>query len=239
MSGNATPLGRRLASVRNRIIAAERRFGRAPGSVGLLAVSKTQPADAVRAAAREGLRAFGENYLQEAVAKQTELTDLAIEWHFIGPIQTNKAKNIARCVDWVHSVDRIQVAERLAAHRPGDRPPLNVLLQVNVSGEESKSGVAPDDLPPLAATVAVLPRLRLRGLMCVPAPAADFERQREPFRLLRELLDALRATGCPADTLSMGMSDDLEAAIAEGATLVRIGTAIFGPRSRMNGGKHE
>lgn len=230
MPGNSVPLGQRLSLVRSRIADAERRFDRAAGSVRLLAVSKTQPAEAIRAAFGEGQPAFGENYLQEALAKQTELTDLAIEWHFIGPIQGNKAKSIAQHFDWVHSVDRIRVAERLAANRGEEQPPLNVLLQVNVSGEESKSGIAPEELPALAAAVADLPRLRLRGLMCIPAPADDLEQQRQPFRLLRRLRDELSSAGYRLDTLSMGMSDDLEAAIAEGSTLVRIGTAIFGPR---------
>jgi pyridoxal phosphate enzyme (YggS family) len=232
MPYNSAPLGQRLSLVRARIAAAEQRFERAPGSVRLLAVSKTQPPEAIRAAFRDGQRAFGENYLQEAVAKQTELEGLAIEWHFIGSIQGNKAKSVARHFDWVHSVDRIGVAERLAAHRPDTLPPLNVLLQVNASGEWSKSGVAPDDVPALATAVAALSGLRLRGLMCIPAASDDFERQRKPFRLLRTLLDGLRAQGHRVDTLSMGMSDDLEAAVAEGTTLVRIGTAIFGPRPR-------
>lgn len=230
MPSNSIPFGQRLALVRDRIAAAERRFGRAPGSVRLLAVSKTQPAAALRAAVRHEQRAFGENYLQEALAKQVELADPTIEWHFIGPIQANKAKSVARHFDWVHSVDRIKVAERLAAHRPAELPPLNVLLQANVSGEASKSGIAPAELPSLAAAVAALPRLRLRGLMCIPAPAADIERQRAPFRLLRQLMHGLQAGGHPLDTLSMGMSDDLEAAVAEGATIVRVGTAVFGPR---------
>lgn len=232
MSGNSTPFGQSLAMVRHRIATAERRFGRAADSVQLLAVSKMQPAAAIEAAFRSGQRAFGESYLQEAVDKQTELAGIAIEWHFIGPIQANKAKSIAQRFDWVHSLDRIRVAERLAAHRPDHLPPLNVLLQVNVSGETSKSGVTVAELPALAAAVAALPRLRLRGLMSVPAPATDFAQQRAPFQLLREQFDALRAEGYTLDTLSMGMSDDLEAAIAEGSTIVRIGTAIFGERPR-------
>jgi pyridoxal phosphate enzyme (YggS family) len=230
MSGNSTLLGQSLAMVRHRIVTAERRFGRAAGSVQLLAVSKMQPAAALEAAFRSGQHAFGESYLQEAVDKQIELADVAIEWHFIGPIQANKAKSIAQRFDWVHSIDRIRVAERLATHRPDHLPPLNVLLQVNVSGEASKSGVTAAELPALATAVTALPRLRLRGLMCVPAPATDFAQQRAPFRLLREQFDVLRAEGYTLDTLSMGMSDDLEAAIAEGSTIVRIGTAIFGER---------
>jgi pyridoxal phosphate enzyme (YggS family) len=235
MSGNSTPHGQRLALVRQRIAAAEQRFGRRPGSVGLVAVSKMQTAEAVRAVFHEGQPAFGENYLQEALAKQEALADFGIEWHFIGPIQTNKTKSIARHFDWVHSVDRITVAERLSAQRPDALPPLNVLLQVNVSGEETKAGVAPGELPSLAAKVAVLPRLRLRGLMCIPAQADEFAQQRAPFARLRGLLEALREQGQAADTLSMGMSEDLEAAVAEGATLVRIGTAIFGPRPAKSG----
>lgn len=230
MPGNSTPIAARLAQVRDRISAAEQRFGRPPGSVRLLAVSKTQPPAAVRDAYRAGQHAFGENYLQEAVAKQAELAELPLEWHCIGPVQANKAKSVAEHFDWVHSVDRVRLARRLAAHRPEGLPPLNVLLQVNISGEASKAGVTPAELPALAAEVAALPRLRLRGLMCIPAPAEDFEQQRLPFRQLRELRDRLRIEGYALDTLSMGMSDDLEAAIAEGATIVRIGTAIFGAR---------
>lgn len=232
MASNNSALAQRLTQLKTRIAEAEQRFGRAPGSVALLAVSKTQPAQAIRAAYELGQRDFGENYLQEALSKREQLGDLPLIWHFIGPIQSNKTKSIAENFDWVHSVDRVKIAERLSAQRPPELPPLNVCVQVNVSGEASKSGVAPEEAAALAAAVARLPRLRLRGLMTIPAPAADFERQRAPLRRLRELLERLRDEGYALDTLSMGMSDDLEAAIAEGATLVRIGTALFGARER-------
>ena len=219
-----------LQAVHTRVRAAEERFGRVPGSVALLAVSKTRPPEDLRAAFVEGQRAFGENYVSEALGKMASLGDLAIEWHFIGPVQSNKTRPIAERFAWVHSVDREKVARRLAEHRPMGLPPLQVCVEVNVSGEESKSGVAPGELPALARTVAGLPRLRLRGLMAVPAPEEDFELQRRAFRRLRELFEGLRGEGLALDTLSMGMSGDLEAAVAEGATLVRVGTAIFGPR---------
>jgi len=230
MPSNNSALAQRLTQLRSRIAAAEQRFGRAPGSAALLAVSKTQPAEALRAAFALGQRDFGENYLQEALQKRQQLGDLAIVWHFIGPIQSNKTKSIAENFDWVHSVDRLKVAERLNAQRPEQLAPLNVCLQVNVSGETTKSGVAPDQVAALAAGVTALPRLRLRGLMTIPAPAESFEQQRAPLRRLRELLEELRDRGYALDTLSMGMSDDLEAAVAEGSTLLRIGTALFGAR---------
>ena len=204
--------------------------GRAPGSVRLLAVSKTFPAAAVRAAYGAGQTTFGENYLQEALDKIEALADLPIEWHFIGPIQSNKTRPIAEHFDWVHSVDRLKVAERLSAQRPPQLAPLNICLQVNVSGEASKSGVAPEEVPALAQTLSRLPRLRLRGLMAIPAPTDDPAGQREPFRRMRDLLETLNARGLQLDTLSMGMSHDFPAAIMEGATMVRIGTAIFGAR---------
>ena len=219
-----------LQAVHTRVRAAEERFGRVPGSVALLAVSKTRPPEDLRAAFVEGQRAFGENYVSEALGKMASLGDLAIEWHFIGPVQSNKTRPIAERFAWVHSVDREKVARRLAEQRPAGLPPLQVCVEVNVSGEESKSGVAPGELPALARTVVGLPRLRLRGLMAVPAPEEDFELQRRAFRRLRELFEGLRGEGLPLDTLSMGMSGDLEAAVAEGSTLVRVGTAIFGPR---------
>ncbi|MGY4534043.1 pyridoxal phosphate enzyme (YggS family) [Pseudomonas sp. TE3786] len=196
--------------------------------VGLLAVSKTKPADAIRQAHAAGLRDFGENYLQEALGKQAELTDLPLIWHFIGPIQSNKTKAIAEHFDWVHSVDRLKIAQRLSEQRPAHLPPLNICLQVNVSGEASKSGCTPADLPALAAAVAQLPRLRLRGLMAIPEPTEDVGAQHQAFATVRELQSSLALPGL--DTLSMGMSHDLEAAIAEGATWVRIGTALFGAR---------
>ncbi|GGK03020.1 YggS family pyridoxal phosphate-dependent enzyme [Pseudomonas matsuisoli] len=216
-----------IAKVRSRIEAATSAAGRDEKAVGLLAVSKTKPASALRDAYTCGQRHFGENYLQEALGKQAELSDLAIDWHFIGPIQSNKTKAIAEQFAWVHSVDRLKIAERLSAQRPEDLPPLNICLQVNVSGEASKSGCSLEALPELALAVSQLPRLRLRGLMAIPEPEDDPQRQREPFALLRQQLTAL---SLPLDTLSMGMSHDLEAAITEGATWVRIGTALFGAR---------
>ena len=216
-----------IAKVRERIREAEQACGRPSGSVALLAVSKTKPAADIREAHAAGLDDFGENYLQEALGKQVELADLALTWHFIGPIQSNKTRPIAEHFHWVHSVDRLKVAERLSAQRPAHLPPLNVCPQVNVSGEASKSGCAPEELPALARAVAALPNLKLRGLMAIPEPTEDVAAQRAAFARLRELLTALNLG---LDTLSMGMSHDLEAAIAEGATWVRIGTALFGAR---------
>jgi len=216
-----------IAKVAARIREAAQAVGRDPASVGLLAVSKTQPAAAIREAAEAGVRDFGENYLQEALDKQAELSELPLVWHFIGPIQSNKTKSIAEHFDWVHSVDRLKIAQRLSDQRPAELPPLNICLQVNVSGEASKSGCAPEELLQLAQAVAAMPRLRLRGLMCIPAPSEDPAEQRAAFARLRALRDELPL---PLDTLSMGMSQDLEAAIAEGATWVRIGTALFGAR---------
>lgn len=219
-----------LAAVRGRIDAACAQAGRAPGSVGLIAVSKTQSADAVARAAAAGQRDFGENYVQEGVAKVQQLHDHALIWHFIGPLQSNKTREVAAHFDWVHSVDRLKIAERLSAQRPADRPPLKVCLQVNVSGEASKSGVSFEALPALARAVAALPRLALRGLMAIPEPSDDEQLLRSRFRALQLALGSLNAEGFALDTLSIGMSADLEAAIAEGATLVRVGTAIFGAR---------
>ncbi|AWM60126.1 YggS family pyridoxal phosphate-dependent enzyme [Stutzerimonas stutzeri] len=216
-----------IAKVAARIREAAQAVDRDPATVGLLAVSKTQPAAAIREAAAAGIRDFGENYLQEALDKQAELSDLPLAWHFIGPIQSNKTKSIAEHFDWVHSVDRLKIAQRLSDQRPAALPPLNICLQVNVSGEASKSGCAPEELPHLAQAVAAMPHLRLRGLMCIPAPSEDPAEQRAAFARLRALRDELPLT---LDTLSMGMSQDLEAAIAEGATWVRIGTALFGAR---------
>lgn len=201
-----------------------------PAMVRLLAVSKTWPADSVREAAAAGQHAFGENYVQEGVAKVDELAGLGLEWHFIGPLQSNKTRLVANRFSWVHSIDRLKIAERLSEQRDVHLPPLEVCIQVNVSGEASKSGVAPPDLPELARAVAVLPRLRLRGLMTIPEPTPDVALQRARFASLRAMRDELNAAGLALDTLSMGMSDDLEAAIAEGSTLVRVGTAIFGSR---------
>lgn len=219
-----------LAIIRDRIAAAEARFGRAPGSVGLLAVSKTHPAAAIREALGCGQHRFGENYAQELLGKAVELAGEPVEWHFIGPIQSNKTRLIAEHATWVHSVERAKVAERLSAQRPPGLPPLQLCLQVNVSGEATKSGVAPQALPALAEAVAALPGLRLRGLMAIPAPSEDPVEQRRAFAAVRAAQEDLVTRGHALDTLSMGMTGDMEAAIAEGATLVRIGTAIFGAR---------
>jgi hypothetical protein len=218
--------------VHSRIASACASAGRAVQAVTLLAVSKTQPASAVREAAAAGQRAFGENYVQEALDKIAELADLRsqLEWHLIGPLQSNKTRVVAEAFDWVHSVDRLKIAQRLSDQRPPHLAPLQLCLQVNISGEDSKSGVAPADVPALAQAVAALPRVTLRGLMAIPEPAADAQAQRAPHRALRELLAQLQAQGLAVDTLSMGMSADLEAAVAEGATMVRIGTALFGAR---------
>ncbi|HLT04780.1 MAG TPA: YggS family pyridoxal phosphate-dependent enzyme [Pseudomonas sp.] len=223
----------KIAKVRARIREAAQAAGRDPAGVGLLAVSKTHPPEAIRALHGCGQLDFGENYLQEALAKQAELGDLPLCWHFIGPIQSNKTRAIAEQFSWVHSVDRLKIAQRLSAQRPADLPPLNICLQVNVSGEASKSGCAPRELPALAAAVAQLPRLKLRGLMAIPEPTDDVAEQRAAFARLREL-----QAGLPfgLDTLSMGMSHDLESAIAEGATWVRIGTALFGARDYSGAG---
>jgi len=202
-------------------------------SVTLLAVSKTFPPAAVREAHRCGQRAFGENYVQEALDKIGALADLqgALEWHFIGPLQSNKTRLVAEHFDWVHGVDRPKIAQRLSEQRPSTLPPLQLCLQVNVSGETTKSGLAPAEVAAVARAVAALPRVRLRGLMSIPQPVDDADAQRAPHRALRELLDALnRQHGLGLDTLSMGMSADLEAAVLEGATIVRVGSAIFGPR---------
>ncbi|SCZ61906.1 YggS family pyridoxal phosphate-dependent enzyme [Thiohalomonas denitrificans] len=231
MTYNNDNLTRRLEAVRDRLRRAEKRFGREEAAVALVAVSKTRPAEAIRACAEAGQQLFGESYLQEATDKVTALFGLNLQWHFIGPIQSNKTRPIAENFQWVHSVDRLKIARRLSEQRPEGIPPLNICLQVNVSGEVSKSGAGLDELPNLAHEVTALPNLRLRGLMCIPAPADDFEKQREPFRKLREAKTALQRDGLDLDTLSMGMSHDLEAAVAEGATMVRIGTAIFGPRN--------
>ena len=222
-----------LNTVLNRITDASLHAGRPVDSITLLAVSKTFPASAVRDAFDPGCRQFGENYVQEALDKIATLADLRsqITWHLIGPLQSNKTRPVAEAVDWVHSVDRLKIAQRLSEQRPAHLPPLQVCLQVNISGEASKSGLVPADVPAVAQAVAALPRLRLRGLMAIPEPAADAAAQRAPHRALRELLEALNAQGLALDTLSMGMSTDLEAAVAEGATIVRVGTAIFGGRT--------
>lgn len=213
--------------VSSRIQAAVTAANRAENSVQLLAVSKTKPAQALREAYAAGLRDFGENYLQEALGKQLELADLPLIWHFIGPIQSNKTRAIAEHFDWVHSVDRLKIAQRLSEQRPAELPPLNICIQVNVSREASKSGCTPDDLPALAAAISALPRLKLRGLMAIPEPTDDRAEQDAAFAAVQKLQASL---DLPLDTLSMGMSHDLESAIAQGATWVRIGTALFGAR---------
>lgn len=216
-----------IAKVGVRIREAAQASQRDCATVGLLAVSKTKPAAAIRQAFAAGVRDFGENYLQEALEKQLELGDLPLIWHFIGPIQSNKTKAIAEHFAWVHSVDRLKIAQRLSDQRPAHLPALNICLQVNVSGEASKSGCNPEELPALAQAVTQLPNIRLRGLMTIPEPTDDVACQHAAFARLRKLQDGL---GLGLDTLSMGMSHDLEAAIAEGATWVRIGTALFGAR---------
>jgi pyridoxal phosphate enzyme (YggS family) len=221
-----------LQSVRTRIVRAAERAGRDPGSIRLLAVSKQQPVALVRAAAAAGQTEFGENYVQEGIEKIAALADVpGLVWHFIGQLQGNKTREVAERFDWVHTVDRERIASRLSAQRPQDAAPLQVLLQVRLADEPGKGGVTPAEAPALAAAVTALPQLRLRGLMCIPPPAADEEAQRRPFRQLRELMESLDAAGHPLDTLSMGMSDDIEAAVLEGATIVRVGTAIFGRRA--------
>ncbi len=217
------------ASVTTRVAAARQAAG--ASAVALVAVSKTQPAAAVRALAACGQRAFGENYVQEAVAKQADLADLPLEWHLIGPLQSNKCREAAEHFDWLQSLDRLKLVAPLARHRPPARAPLNVLVQVNVDDEASKSGCRPEEIGTLAAAVAAEPRLRLRGLMAIPAPAAERERRRAAFARMHALFDALRAEHAEIDTLSMGMSDDFELAIAAGATMVRVGTLLFGARA--------
>lgn len=216
-----------LSTLAERIRSAAQAAGRAPEQVRLLAVSKTKPAAAIREVYAAGVRDVGENYLQEALAKQLELTDLPLTWHFIGPIQSNKTRAIAEHFDWVHSVDRLKIAQRLSEQRPAGLPALNVCVQVNVSGEASKSGCNPDELPALAQAIAALPNLTLRGLMAIPEPTDDPTAQAAAFARVRQLQASL---DLGLDTLSMGMSHDLEAAIAQGATWVRIGTALFGAR---------
>lgn len=219
-------------SVSSRVVAAGVAAGR--DAVILLAVSKTQPTGAIRALAALGQRGFGENHVQEALAKQRELADLALEWHLIGPLQSNKCREVAQHFDWLQSLDRAKLIEPLARLRPAGRAPLNVLIQVNIDDEASKSGCAPGEIAALAAQVAASSRLRLRGLMAIPAPTPDLARRRDAFRRMRALFDDLRAAHGGVDTLSMGMSDDFELAIAEGATMVRVGTALFGARRRKS-----
>lgn len=226
-----TAIASNLQAVRRAIARAATQAQRGADEVTLLAVSKTFPASAVREAHAAGQRAFGESYVQEALDKIAALEGEGIEWHFIGPIQSNKTRAIAENFAWVHGIDRLKIAERLSAQRPEGLPPLQVCIQVNVSSENSKSGVALSEAAELARQVATLPRLTLRGLMAIPAPAADMAAQREPFARLHALMQQLRTSGLHLDTLSMGMSQDMEAAILEGATIVRVGSAIFGQRN--------
>ena len=229
---NERQLNENIAKLLERVRLSAEKSQRAASDIRVLAVSKTQPAEAVRAAWHCGLLEFGESYLQEALAKIEQLRDLAITWHFIGPIQSNKTRDIAGHFDWVHSVDRGKIARRLSEHRPQHLAPLQICLQVNISGEASKSGVSPQDLPQLAQEVLSLPRLQLRGLMAIPARTTEVALQRTAFARLRQALEHLRQIAPDLDTLSMGMSSDLEAAIAEGSTIVRVGTGIFGSRNR-------
>ena len=219
-----------LQAVRERIARAAETYGRSAAGITLLAVSKTFPESFIEEAATAGQKAFGESYAQEGVRKITALAHLGLEWHFIGPLQTNKTRAVAEHFHWVHGIDRAKIARRLNDARPAHLEPLSVCIQVNVSGEASKSGVTPGEEQPLAELIVALPRLRLRGLMAIPEPTSDSTLQRRRYALLRELGGRLKAAGFPLDTLSMGMSDDLESAIAEGATIVRVGTAIFGVR---------
>ena len=225
-----TTIPANLQAVRDRVAVACAAAGRNPAEVLLLAVSKTHPFATLREAAACGQRAFGESYVQEAMTKMGALADLGLEWHFIGPLQSNKTRPVAESFDWVHGVDRLKIAERLSAQRPAGRPPLNVCVEVNLSGEASKAGCAPSEAAGLCRAVAGLPNLKLRGLMAIPEPTEESAAARRRFAALRELRDAINRNGLGLDTLSMGMSHDLEAAIMEGATIVRVGTAIFGGR---------
>ena len=227
-----TMISDNLQGVRARITAACTAVGRPPDAVNLLAVSKTFGPDAVAEAFAAGQRAFGENYIQEAVEKMAALRELPIEWHCIGPVQSNKTRLVAENFQWIHTVDRLKIAQRLSDQRPADMPPLQVCLQVNVDGGANKSGAPPHEVADLALAVATLPRLRLRGLMCIPEPAPDFVATRALFMRAKALFDALNAQNMGLDTLSMGMSADMEAAIHAGSTMVRVGTAIFGGRPR-------
>lgn len=220
-----------LKQVQRRVLTAAANYDRDPKSIQLLAVSKTRTADDIRSLWFQGLLAFGENYVQEAYNKITQLADLnPIEWHFIGPLQSNKSRLVAENVSWCHSVDRLKIAQRLSAQRPTQLPPLNILLQINISGESNKSGITPEGAKQLADSVAVLPNLCLRGIMAIPAPTSDFQSQLTPYRNMQSLFQELQSRWPSIDTLSIGMSNDLEAAICAGSTLLRIGTALFGSR---------
>ncbi|AMN45782.1 hypothetical protein ACG33_01400 [Steroidobacter denitrificans] len=225
-------LGRRLEDIRRRIEAAALRSGRDPAGIGLIAVSKTQPAQTIRALAEHGQRDFGENYLQEALPKLAALQDLPLTWHYIGRLQSNKTREVAQWFQWVHTLDRERIARRLNEQRPPWAPPLQVCIQVRLGDESGKGGVTPEALAPLAHSIGELPRLRLRGLMCIPPPHETFEAQQAMFTILAEHRRRLIQQGFELDTLSMGMSADLEAAVAAGATWVRIGSALFGKRKR-------
>ncbi|MBF8268420.1 MAG: Pyridoxal phosphate homeostasis protein [Gammaproteobacteria bacterium] len=227
-----TDIAVNLEKIRARIRQAEQQYHRPPGSVGLLAVSKSRSADEILSAMACGQREFGENYLQEAIPKMDALDAAEVRWHFIGPIQSNKCRAIAERFAWVHSLDRIKVAQRLNDMRPATAPPLNICIEVNISDESTKAGISPEDLPAFAVAINKLPHVRLRGLMAMPKPCSDFTGQRNAFQRLYECYAGLNAEGMQLDTLSMGTTDDMEAAIAEGSTMVRIGTAIFGPRPR-------
>jgi len=220
----------RLNHIHSQIKAAAENAGRAPDSVLLLAVSKTKSAQAITEAYQAGQRHFGENYVQEALAKQQELSAFAITWHFIGPIQSNKTRLIAEHFDWVHSVDSLKIAQRLSSQRPAHLAALNICLQVNISDETSKSGISLEDLAEFCTQIGQLPQLRLRGVMAIPAPESQFDRQRQPYQRLYQAVKQLPVAAADLDTFSFGMSGDLEAAIMEGATIVRIGTAVFGAR---------
>jgi PLP dependent protein len=233
LSRYMTSISDNLQAVRRRIFAACAAAGRNPAEVKLIAVSKTWPSAALAEAVDAGQTVFGESYVQEAVDKMDSLAGLDLEWHFIGPLQSNKTRPVAERFAWVHSVDRLKIAERLSAQRPSNLPPLQVCVEINVSDEASKSGVAIETAPELCRAVAALPNICLRGLMAIPEPTDNSDLARRRFRAVRELRDRLDAAGFVFDTLSMGMSDDLEAAIMEGATLVRVGTAIFGERARQ------
>jgi len=219
-----------LAHIRNEISVAEKRFSRTDSSVCLLAVSKTRNVDEIMAAVNEGQRHFGENYCQEALEKIEAIDHPDLVWHFIGPIQSNKTSQIARHFDWVHTIDRIKIARRLNEMRPEDMAPLNVCVQINISGEDSKAGITLDDADEFIAKLEQFKRLKVRGLMSLPAPASNFDEQRIPFSILNQKLQELSLSRPDLDTLSIGTTQDMTAAIAEGATIVRIGTALFGPR---------
>ena len=226
-------IAQNIQSIRTHIADAEKKYARQSGSVQLLAVSKTRPIEDIQAAFNANQTHFGENYLQDALPKIRSLSEDVIEWHFIGPIQSNKTRQIAENFSWVHTVDRLKIAQRLSEQRAPEQKPLNVCIQVNTSGESTKSGINIEETLTLAKEISLLANINLRGLMTIPASTTDFEKQRQPFYLLRELKDEIQSQGIELDTLSMGMTNDMEAAIAEGSTMVRIGTAIFGQRTKI------